>query len=156
MRRSLQDPAPLLNSSNTYQQKVFVRVLDPDETSESDLLAALQVVQRFLQKAENNRYGTKVFIRQPGWNLTSTEPSPLRKIDHVLQYSEIVRLMNSLFDNVNASWAINNMETASLFFTEGHIPFEAINDLGFPVDAVNNNMVANVPPLLLLDFPPWC
>ncbi|CAB9525216.1 hypothetical protein SEMRO_1645_G288270.1 [Seminavis robusta] len=146
MRISLQNPGDLLNARNTFQRKAFVGVLDSDEeSSEEHLLSILQTVQRWLQKPENNRYGTKVFIKQPGWNLTPPDPLPLRKIDHVLTYAEIVRLIGGLFDGVGNSWAVNNMEAASLFFTEGHIPFEAINDLGFPVGAVNNVMVQNVP-----------
>ncbi|CAB9528285.1 expressed unknown protein [Seminavis robusta] len=136
MRISLENPAPLLNARNSFQRKVIVGVLDSEEeATEENLLSILQAVQRWLQKPENNRFGTRVFIREPGWNLTPPEPLPLRKIDHVLQYNEIVRLIGGLFDNVDSTWYPNNVEAASLFFTEGHIPFEA----GGQAAAANNN-----------------
>ena len=136
MRKSLTNPAALLNSKNSYQRKVFVCVLDEDETSVDVMFSKLQVIKRFLELPENNRYGTKVFIQQPGWDLTPPDPAPLPKLDHFVQYREVVRIVNDLFDNVDGNWAINNRESADCFFTEGHIPFQAHADLGIPIEDV--------------------
>ena len=139
MRVSLTNGNPLLNSGNGYQRRAFVCVLDEDEANSAAMLSKLQVVKRFLEQPENNRYGTKVFIREPGWDLTPPEPAPLPKLDHTFQFREIKRILESLFDDVGPDWAVSNRESADCFFTAGHIPFQAVADLGFPLDAVVPN-----------------
>jgi hypothetical protein len=136
MRISLTNPCALLNASNGYQRKAFLCVLDEDEATPEIMLSKLEVIKRFLEQPENNRYGTKVFIQQPGWDLTPPHPAPLPKLDHTLQYKEIVRIINDMFDNVDGNWAVNNRDSAGCFFTAGYIPFQASADLGFPLDAV--------------------
>lgn len=135
-RVSLENGNGLLNVKNSYHRKFFVRVLDENETSAESRLECLKIIKRFLEQRENNRYGTAVHIQMPGWDLTPPEPSPLPKLDNYLQYGEIVKLIKDLFDNVDGTWAANNMESAMCFFTEGHIPFAAMADLGFPADSV--------------------
>ncbi len=144
MRISLENASALTNGSNGYQRRAFVCVLDEDEANAETMLAKLQVIKRFLEQPENNRYDTRVFIEQPGWDLTPPEPAPLSKLDHVFQYREIVRIIGSLFDNVDATWAVNNQESADCFFTAGYIPFDAVADLGFPVQDVIPNGQAGV------------
>ena len=68
--------------------------------------------------------------------MTPPYPAPLPKLDHFIQYREIVRIVNDLFENVDGSWAVNNRESADCFFTAGYIPFLAHEELGFPVDSV--------------------
>ncbi|CAB9530291.1 hypothetical protein SEMRO_2820_G337880.1 [Seminavis robusta] len=101
-------------------------------------LEALRVFKEFLEKRENNQYGTKVFIEQPGWDLTPLEGQDLRKMDHILQYSEIVRIIRDVFDNVGPNWAANdaNKADADAFLTPGLIPYAAHRDLGYPVELV--------------------
>ena len=77
MRISLENPGPLLNARNTFQRKVIVGVLDSDqEPTDETFLGILQAIQRWLQRPENNRFGTRVFI-PTGWNLTPPDPAPL-------------------------------------------------------------------------------
>jgi hypothetical protein len=135
MRISLQRDEALLNAKNGYQRKAFLRILDEDETAPEKRFEALTVIKTFLEKPENNQYGTNVYIPKL-WDLTPSEPQPLPKLDHVLQYKEIIRIVRDLFDNVDSNWAVNNMESAELFFTEGYVPFQAHNDLGFPMEKV--------------------
>ena len=104
-------------------------------------MEALKVIKECLEHEENNKYGTKVYIPEPGWDLTPPDPEPLKKLDTVIQYKEIVRVINELFENVDGNWAVNNPETAAAFFTESYIPFGAHADLGFLLDRV----VANAP-----------
>ena len=142
MRKSLEDSDPLMNAKNGYQRKAFVRVLDEDETSLAHRLQGLNVIKEFLERTENNRYGTKVYI-PADWDLTPPEPNPLPKLDHFLQYREIVNVIKDIFDNVDGNWAVNNMESAVAFFTEGHVPFAANTDIGFPMDLVIQNNIRN-------------
>ena len=142
MRKSLEDGDPLMNAKNGYQRKAFVRVLDEDETSLAHRLQGLNVIKEFLERTENNRYGTRVYI-PADWDLTPPEPNPLPKLDHFLQYREIVNVIKDIFDNVDGNWAVNNMESATAFFTEGHIPFAANTDIGFPMDLVIQNNIRN-------------
>lgn len=136
MRKSLSNSDPLLNSKNGYQRKTFVAALEEDECNAESLLSKVETIKRFLERPQNNRFGTKVFIQQPGWDLTPPDPAPLPKLDHILQYRQIALVLRILFDGVDGTWATSHRETADLFFTPGHIPFEAVADIGFPIDAV--------------------
>lgn len=136
MRVSVSNPAALLNSKNGYQRKAFLCVLEENECNAESLLSKVETIKRFLEKPENNRFGTKVFIQEPGWDLTPPDPAPLPKLDHILQYRHIATVIRILFDNVDSTWAVNHRDSADLFFTQGHIPYEAAADIGFPPDAV--------------------
>ena len=94
---SLYDSNPLTNQKNNYQRKLYLRVLDSDEdTTTTNRLAALQVIKSFLEETANNKYGTKVHIQVPGWDLTPPSPQALPKLDHYLQYGEIVKVASRL------------------------------------------------------------
>ena len=98
-------------------------------------MAGLKVIQEFLKKSENNKYGTPVYILEQGWNLTAGVQG-IPKVDNYFHYSEIVKIINKILDGVNSTWATNNPTDAECYFTEGYIPFEAIQDLGFPASKV--------------------
>jgi hypothetical protein len=135
MRISLRNPNNLLNSKTKYNRRAFVRVLDEGEEGDDSRLSALKVVKGFLEEYNNNKYGTPVFILEPGWNMTASLQE-LPKLDHYLQYSEIVKIIKKMFDGVNGTWATENPTAADCYFTEGHIPFQAMQDLGFPENKV--------------------
>ncbi|MGL5934167.1 MAG: hypothetical protein ACRCZI_00940 [Cetobacterium sp.] len=135
MRISLTNTGRLMNIRKgvigQYQRKAFIRVVDEGEDTPMHRLASLNVMKAFFEDANNNKFGTKVNILEPGWDLTST---PLRKLDHYLEYREIVKILKELFVNVDGNWAAQNMEAAMCFFTEGHIPLLAHTELGFPLE----------------------
>lgn len=136
MRISLTNSNRLMNSKTNYQRRAFIRAIDDGEEGADSRLAALKVVQKFLQDITNNQYKTHVFILEPGWDMTAGLEE-LPKVDNYLQYSEIVKIIKRMFDNVNNTWATENLHAAECYFTEGHIPFEAIRDLGFPQNKVS-------------------
>jgi hypothetical protein len=145
-RVSLTNTAPLMNyrkgNAGEYQRKAFIRAVDEGEDSPEDRLAALKVIQAFLEEKRNNQFKAKVYIEVP----SNEEP---KKVDNFLEYKEIVKIIKSLFDNVDADWAKNNLESAMCFFTAGHIPFAAHADLGFPLELVQaraTSMFTAVPP----------
>ena len=131
MRVSLTNPTQLLNSKTRYPRKAFVRVLEEGEEVDESRLSGLNVIKTFLLKYKNNKFETKVFIEEPGWDMTPTDKEIL-KADHFLVYPEIVKLIGQVHHDVNNSWANANPTAAECYFTEGHIPFEGTRDLGFP------------------------
>lgn len=131
MRISLTNPRQLMNGRTKYQRRAFVRVLDPGEETDENRLVALRVVKENLEKYENNKYGTPVVILEPGWNLTASLEE-LPKTDNYLQYAEIVKIIKQLFEGVDSNWATTNVSAAECFFHEGYIPYQAVQDLGFP------------------------
>ena len=142
MRKSLQDGTPLLNNRNTYQRKVYIRLLDSGEDNDETRLAGLNVIKDFLSLECNNKYQTEVFIQDPGWDITPPGET-LPKSDMYIEYNDIVKMINDMFPNVDHTWAAANMEAAMCFFHENHIPTLAIADLGFPVGVCSNNDVYN-------------
>ena len=133
MRKSLTNPTPLSNEKSTFTRKAFIQIIDPEEATEEHALEACKKFKRFFQLKKNNNYGTKVFIRKPGWNL-DVPGAPLPKLDNCIIHSDIVAIIKDMFDGVDGNWAANNLESAMAYFTEGHIPFEATYELGFPAD----------------------
>jgi hypothetical protein len=135
MRISLTNTDRLMNIKKGvighFQRKAFIRVVDEGEDTPEHRLTSLKVIKAFFEEASNNKFGTKVHIQEPGWDLTNT---PLRKLDNHLEYREIVKIVKELFLNVDGNWALNNMESAMCFFTAGHIPVAAHADLGFPLE----------------------
>jgi hypothetical protein len=115
---------------------VFVRLLDEDEDVPEKRLKALRVVKEFLEEEGNNRFNTAVFLNPASFDLNPPPPAEHPKIDHFLQYLDIVKIIKETFNNVDGTWAANNMEDAMFYFTEGHIPFAAHADLGFPLEHV--------------------
>jgi hypothetical protein len=127
------------NRVGDYQRRVFIRVIDEGEESVEKRLEALKIVKAFLEHPDHNKYNTKVYIQEPGWDMsTGQEP---RKVDHFVEYKEIVKIIMALYNGVDAQWAQGNMEAANCYFTEGHIPFEAHAQLGFPIEAVQEEIV---------------
>jgi hypothetical protein len=129
MRKSLQDPDRLLERKGPYQRKCLVRVLDPGEEAPKHRFAALKVVKEFLQDKRHNQYDYPVHLNEDNFDRT---PSVLPKIDHYVQYTDIVKIVYDLFKDVDSTWAANNIESALAYFTEGYIPYEACQDVGFP------------------------
>jgi hypothetical protein len=142
MRVSLQNPGRLMNIKNgnpgDYQRKAFVRVIDEGEDNPSSRLAALKVIKEFMEDPNNNRYGTKVFIQEPGWDLTVT---PLKKLDNFLEYKEIVKIIKDMYLNVDGNWAVENLDSALSYFTRGYIPVEAHSDIGIPMEYIGGFVV---------------
>jgi hypothetical protein len=138
MRVSVGNTARLMNYRKgvvgEYQRRAFVRVIDEGEESADHRLAALRVIKSFLEEPANNKFSTKVYIAQPGWDMSTGQH--LRTLDNFLEYKEIVKIIMVLFDGVDGGWAVNNMESAMYFFTAGHIPFAAHEELGFSVEDV--------------------
>jgi len=133
MRVSLTNPSTLSNIRTTYARKAFIQIIDPEEATEEHALEACKTFKRFFELQKNNKHGTKVFIRQPGW-LLNVPNHPLPKIDNYIIHSDIVAIVQDMFDGVDGNWAANNMEAAMAYFTEGHIPHSATWELGFPED----------------------
>ena len=134
LHRSLSDDSQLIGKSG-YARKVFVRVLEEDQTSPQSRKAGLLVIKAFLERPENNRYDTKVYVPE-SWDLTPSRPTPLRKLDYYLKYEETVKIIRSLFAGVDHQWATENPISANTFFTSGYIRYQASTDLGFPEDVV--------------------
>ena len=148
MKVSLTDERPLTNIKDEYMRKAFVILMDEDEMTSEALLEKLQVVKTFLERPGSNCYKTKVFIPE-NWDLTPPEPSPLPKLDHFLQYKEVISVLRRIYNVVDMTWYQANAQYVDCNFTEGHVPFEAVLDLGFPEDKmlpamehVTNNPVA--------------
>jgi hypothetical protein len=136
MRVSLQNPGRLMNTKTEYQRKALVRILDHEsDSSDTGRLEALNVVKTFLEAKEHNKYNTPVFINNSGsgaWDLTPSGDKPLPKLDHFIQYDDIVKILHGLFDGIDGDWAATNPDSAKPYFTAGHIPFQAHAQLGFP------------------------
>jgi hypothetical protein len=137
MKVSLQNPGRLMNIRNglvgEYQRKAFVRVIDEGDDDPAQRLAALKVIKSFLEDPKNNKYGTKVFIQEPGWDMTVT---PLRKLDYYLEYKEIVKIIKDIYSNVDGNWGVENLDSALAYFTRGYIPAEAHSDIGIPMEYI--------------------
>jgi hypothetical protein len=137
MRTSLENPGRLMNIKNgvpgDYQRKAFIRVIDEGEDGQDARLAALRVIKAFFEEPKNNKYGTKVFIQEPGWDLTVT---PLCKLDNYLEYKEIIKIVKDVYSNVDVNWASKNLDTALAYFTRGYIPIEAHSDIGIPMEYI--------------------
>ena len=135
MRISLKNPGKLENSKKKFQRRAFIRVLDEGEDTVECRLAGLKVIKEFLERSANNSYGTPVFIVEPTWNMNG-ELKDIPKVDHYLEYNEIVKIMKKLYDDVNPDSATENPTDAEFFFTDGYIPFRAHKDLGYPLSKV--------------------
>lgn len=133
MRVSLTNPSPLTNSKNTFTRKAFIQIIDPEEATEENALETCKAFKRYFELQTNNKFGTQVFIKQPGWCL-DVPGAPLPKIDNYIVYDDIVSIIKDMFEGVDRNWGANNMEAASTYFTKGHAPYEAHCDLGFPTD----------------------
>ena len=134
LHRSLSDDSQLIGKSG-YARKVFVRLLDDNETTPESRKAGLQVIKAFLERPENNKYDTNVYIPS-SWDITPPPPASLRKVDYYLKYEETVKIIRLLFAGVDHHWASDNPISANAFFTAGYIPYQASTDLGFPEDKV--------------------
>jgi hypothetical protein len=135
MRVSLENPDRLTEKKGTYQRKCLVRVLDPGEETTEARYAALQTLKKFLEDKKHNTFNTAVHLNFSSFDIT---PSILPKLDHYVQFSDIVKIITDIFDNVNSNWAANNMESALVYLTQGYIPIEACQELGFPIEYVMN------------------
>lgn len=133
MKVSLTDERPLTNVKDEYMRKAFVILMEENEMNQEGLFAKLQVVKSFLELPTSNKYKTKVIIPKD-FDLTPPEPTPLAKLDHFLQYKELLNVLKRIYNVVDMTWYQNNQEWTDCYFTEGHIPFEAVVDLGFPED----------------------
>lgn len=138
MIHSLKNQDRLLEKKGVYQRKCLVRVLDPEEETPIARGKALQVVKAFLQEKQHNQYTTAVHLNQDTFDIT---PDPMPKLDHYVQFLDIVKILKDLFDGVDSGWAVNNMESALTYLTEGHVPIDACKTIGFPVDSVMENQV---------------
>lgn len=134
MRISLTNGDRLMNmkkgKASEYQRRAFVRVLDEGDDTSQRRLAALNIIKTFLEDPVNNRFGTRVFIQEPGWDMTTR---PLKKLDSFFQYKEILKIIGAMYNHVDGNWAAGNMRTAFYYFTRGYIPVEANTDLGIPL-----------------------
>lgn len=98
LRISLTNPNPLKNSRNGYTRKVFVQMMDPEDEPDEKGLELCNVFKHFFEQRANNKYETKVFIPEPGWNLDNPDPSvPLPKLDNFLVYKDIRGSQSFLF-----------------------------------------------------------
>lgn len=133
MRISLQNPGQLCNVKSVYQRKAFLRILDEEsDSSDAKRLEVLNVMKKFLELKENNKFNTKVYIQKsPAWDMTPSGDTPLPKLDHFIQYEDIVKILHGMFDSIDGNWAASNPDSAAPYFTPGHIPFAAHTQLGF-------------------------
>jgi hypothetical protein len=148
MRISLTNPQKLTNKKNNYQRKCLIRLLDPGEDTTEARFEALQVIKNSLEEPANNRFATPVFLNKTAFDLTppgTTDSYPkCPKLDHYLQFEDAVKVVRDLFDNVDApGWAGNNLDAALTYFTEGHIPYAAFHELGFPLQYVMEKIPEN-------------
>ena len=129
LRESLTNGDALTNVKDSYHRRAFLEILDDDDDDE-DCLSTLKTIKAFMEKKENNRFGTKVFIEEHSWNMNSKSTPP--KMDKCVVHDDIVAFINDCFDaDKTPGWAEEHMEAAMCFFTEGHIPSEAVEQLGF-------------------------
>lgn len=135
MKVSLTDERPLTNVKDDYMRKTFVILMEPEEMTREGLYAKLLVVKKFFELPTSNAYKTKVVIPKE-WDKTPPEPTPLPKLDEVLQYKEVKKVLSRIYNKADMTWYGANEEEAWCFFNEGHVPFEAVLDLGFPEDRV--------------------
>ena len=138
LRHSLINGNELKNSKNGFSRQCILQIMDAEDATEEARLSLLMSIKKFLEEKKNNAYGTEVHIMQPGWNLN--EPgAPLPKLDTRIVYKDIVEIIRASFDDTDSGdWAAKNMEAAMTYFTEGHIPYAAADDLGFPRELVND------------------
>jgi hypothetical protein len=137
MRVSLENPGRLTEKKSTYQRKCLVRVLDPGEETREARFDALQSLKKFMEQQKYNKFNTSVHLDFNSFDIT---PSDLPKLDHYVQFTDIVKIIKALFDNVDNNWACYNMESALTYLTKGYIPFEAHRELGFPLENVLKNL----------------
>ena len=131
-RRSLEDPRPLYNYKDKYMRKAWIVLLETEEEDCSqEMLRIAQAFKTFWEHPDNNRYNIPVHIGSD-WNQTPPSPAPTPKLDHILQCKEAVKLIHRMYAGAGPTWYQHHQEEASLYFTEGHIPFDAVVDLGFP------------------------
>ena len=130
MHEGLSNNSVLYSPRSGYPRKAFVRILEEDETTPEKRKEGLQIIKRFLEHPDNNRYSTNVFIPD-NWDITPAPPADLRKLDYYLEYDETVKVIRALFDGVDHHWAVDNPISANAFFTAGHIPYQAHSELGF-------------------------
>ena len=141
MRVSLDNPAPLLSGTSMYCRKAFLRYIENTHDSEkTSRLAALTSIKNFLLEPAQNKFSSPVIIEEPGWDLTPPEDAPLPRLDHYLQYEEILKIIQMTYENVNSNWAAENSEAVFSYFTKGYIPFAANADIGVPMNEVMSPM----------------
>ena len=131
LRRSLTNDQALTNAKDTCRRRVFLQVLDEGDETDDACLETLKAVKAFMEKKENNRFGTQVFIQEPGWNMNGSNGT-LPKLDKCVLHDDIVGFIKDCFEGADEpGWAEGNKEAAMCHFTEGHIPFKAVEQLGF-------------------------
>ncbi len=132
MQISLTNPSALYNTPSGFQRRTFLRVLDEDEISDESRHAALTTVKNFLELEENNQFATPVQILETGWDLTPPPPADLPKLDHYLQYREILSVICTMFSNVDHNWATNNRQDANCFLLQAIFPIKLMLTWAFP------------------------
>ena len=106
----------------------------------------LKVLKEFMETKQNNRFGTKVFIEEKTWLMNAGGTLP--KIDKYVVHEDIVAFIKDCFDDArNPGWAEGNMEAAMCYFTEGHVPATAVDELGFSPTACKEP-IADYTPIL--------
>ena len=135
LRKSLTNGEALTNAKDTYRRRVFLQVWDEGDETDEACLATLKTIKAFMELKENNRYGTPVYIQETGWKMNNSDED-LPKLDKCIIHDDIVRFIKDCFEGTDApGWAQDNMDVAMCFFTEGHIPSVAVDQLGFEASA---------------------
>ena len=133
--KSVAENSPLHQPRSNFQSRCLVHFLEPEETTPAACLQALESIKKFLEEKDNNKYETPIHIMDPGWDITPKTGIP-PKLDHFLQYGEVMKVLHLLYEGIDATWAVENKDNADLFFTPGYIPFKAHEELGYPIEEV--------------------
>lgn len=131
-RRGVDDNEVMLNQTDRYPRRVFVRAVD--ESTHTSRLAILTVMQAYMLRPENNRYNAEYIVND---NSDLTDEHNLETVDHYLQDSVIVDTIIGMYEDTDDTWFASNRGLARRFFSGPIYPRIAIETLGF-VNADDN------------------
>ena len=118
----------MLNISNTFLRKIFIVVLD--ENNSATCYTAMQAACKFMSSPKNNRFNIPYIIHDS----SDITPSNLPRVDEWVLDRNVIDIIMSLYDNVSSTCAESNILDASFFFTGPPFSQVAVQTLGYSND----------------------
>ena len=95
-------------------------------------IVALNVVQEFMTRSENNKYGHEYIVDPKISDLTPAN-GQLEVVDNYLLDNAIAHFIQAIYENVTPAWYLENIDLAHEYFTPPNFPTVAINGFGYSV-----------------------
>ena len=125
-RHSLQSNRYMVNQNNTYPRKVFVVTLNENDIP--NRLLVMEAACRMMNLPENNTYNIPYYVNEE----SDVTGDILSKVDEWLLDATVKEVIENIYNNVSYTWASDNPDDASFFFSGPPYCNVAVYGLGYP------------------------